>query len=139
MNEKKKPGFRFCQDTIKKYKLKESDLPPSMRQDYGNNPNFNDIVENNKELAMHHNHLTAGVYLNKIKINASNQINAGLNRTIHQDFSKRKTIGFINRWEDFRHRRDLAVDEYVKVRKRMYRASMLLKKAITQKFLKLIM
>ena len=88
-----------------------------MRPDYGTNPDFNDIVEQNVKIAEDFNHLTTGIYLNKIKINASNQINANLNRSVHEDFSKRKTLGFINKWTDFRERRDEAIDEYVRVKK----------------------
>ena len=57
---------------MKKFKLKESDLPMQMRPDFGTNPDFNDIVEQNVKIAEDFNHLTTGIYLNKIKINASN-------------------------------------------------------------------
>ena len=55
-------------------------------------------------------------------------------------YTKRKgTENFLKRWDDFRERKEKAIDAYVKVRKRMYRASSLLEHILFMKYMKIVL
>jgi hypothetical protein len=48
---------------------------------------------------------------------------------VQRQFSLEK----IDKWKDFRHRRDQAVDRYVKIKKKIYKLSVLIKLAALTK------
>lgn len=108
-----KSRFIFSTETKKEFKLKQKDIPVFMRDTIKDNSGYVNHVDQNVRLAENYKKIHAVEFLYKIKQNqdtliANNQKKVDMLKN-HRDVYVKK----LNKWDDFRVRRQQVIDNYI--------------------------
>ena len=128
-NAADKGRFILSKQTQVEFGLQETDIPDNMKQVLPVNTHYTDFVSRNVRIPSFQNNMNKIGYMNKIKTGIEQQADARTRVERAQSKKQKHLVIRAAKWDDFRLRREKAIDKYIQAKKEQRSAELMLKVA----------